>query len=101
MDKKKSNKNISLPKVSLKSAIKKKHSAEGNKFKYLKEKNNKIDECDFNTAFVMAHITKCYSESYIEDDNNNELQFTQTHSVEKDLKKFSKKSQVATLKEMT
>ena len=50
---------ISLLKVPLKNAIKKKPSAEGNKHKYLKENtNNNIDEYDFNVAFVMAHIIK-------------------------------------------
>ena len=68
--KKKNQKVISPPKVPLKSTIKKKPSAEGNKFKHLKDNNNNINKCDFKVAFVMAHIIKYYNESYAEDKHN-------------------------------
>ena len=100
MDKKKNRKVISSPKIPLKSALKKKPSAEDDKFLHLKGNNNNIDKCDFNTAFAIAHIFEYYNESYAKE-NNNALQFAQTHSAMKDLKKFSKKGQAAALKEMT
>ena len=49
----------------------------------------------------MAHMIKHHNKSYAENNNNNTLQFSQTHSVKKDLKNFGEKSQAATLKEMT
>ena len=73
IEKKKNNKNISPLKVPLKSAIKKKPSAEGNSYKNLKGKNNNIDEHNFNAAFAMVRIIKYYNESHAEDNNNNSL----------------------------
>ena len=57
--KNKNNKNVFLPKVPLKSAIKKEPNTEGDKFKHFKEKNNNIDKYNFNAAFAMSHIIKC------------------------------------------
>ena len=89
---KKKNKNISLLKVPLKSATKIKPSPEGYKFFHLKGNKNNIDKHDFNTAFVMARVIKHCNESYAEDNNNNSLQFSQTHGFKKGLKKkFGKK----------
>ena len=86
----------------MKIVIKIKPSAEGDKFTCLKGNNN-IDKCDFNATFVVAHTIKHCTESYAKDNNNNNsgLQFVQTHSVKKGLKKFTKKGQAAALKEMT
>ena len=97
----KNRKIISLLKVPLKSEIKIKPSVEGNKFAHLKGNKNNIDECNFNAAFVMTYTIKHCNKSYAEDNNNNGLQFAQTHSAKKGLKKFSKKGQAAALKEIT
>ena len=50
----------------------------------------------------MAHIIKYYNKSCAEDNNNNKsgLQFAQTHSIKKGLKKFGEKGQADALEEM-
>ena len=75
-NKKKNRKVISLPKVPFKSTIKIKPSKEGYIFAHLKGNKNNADKHHFNTVFVIAYIIKHRNESYIEDNNNNGLQFT-------------------------